>query len=316
MPELILHHYPTSPFSEKVRLILGFKRLPWKSVVIPMIMPKPDVVALTGGYRKTPILQIGADIYCDTALIADVLERLQPSPTLYPDDIGALARILAQWADSTLFWTTIPYVFQPAGAQHLFANVPPEHIQAFGADRKAFRGNSPRMPVPEATGSLAVYLQRLDSMLEDGRPYLLGALPTIADFAVYHSIWFIRRGGPLARILDAHSRVVEWADGMQTIGHAESAPLASDEAVAIARAATLAATPHPPQPIDVHGIALGERVRVAATDYGMDPVEGDLVLSAANEIALRRTDPRAGAVVVHFPRVGFGMSRAEPANQG
>jgi glutathione S-transferase len=47
-------------------------------------MPKPDLLALTGGYRRTPNLQIGADIYCDTALIARVLDELQPSPTLYP----------------------------------------------------------------------------------------------------------------------------------------------------------------------------------------------------------------------------------------
>ena len=69
MAELILHHFLTSPFSEKVRLILGYKRLAWKSVLVPGYSPKPDVVALTGGYRRTPLLQIGADIYCDTALI-------------------------------------------------------------------------------------------------------------------------------------------------------------------------------------------------------------------------------------------------------
>jgi hypothetical protein len=207
----------------------------------------------------------------------------------------------------------IPYVFQPAGLQYLFGNVPPEHIQAFAADRKAFRANVPRMPVPEATGSVAVYLQRLDAMLQDGRPYLLGALPTIADFAVYHSIWFIRRGGPLAKILDGHQRLVEWADGMKAIGHGESEALASDDAIAIARAGAPALTPSE-NTIDTHGISLGERVRIAATDYGMDPVEGELVLSAVNEIALRRTDSRAGDVVVHFPRVGFGMSRVEQAH--
>ena len=76
MTEPILHHYPVSPFAEKIRTMLGFKRLGWKSVQIPVVLPKHDVVALTGGYRKTPILQIGADIYCDTALIARVLERL------------------------------------------------------------------------------------------------------------------------------------------------------------------------------------------------------------------------------------------------
>ena len=81
-----------SPFAEKIRLIFGFKNLHWSSVLIPNIMPKPDLTALTGGYRKTPVLQIGADIYCDTALIADVLEEHSPHPTLYPAGIaGALA---------------------------------------------------------------------------------------------------------------------------------------------------------------------------------------------------------------------------------
>jgi len=115
MADLILHHYPTSPFAEKVRLILGYKKLAWKSVIIPMIMPKPDVAALTGGYRKTPVLQIGADIYCDTALIADVLEHLQPEPSLYPEPSKGMGRTLAQWADTTLFWTAMAYNFQPAG---------------------------------------------------------------------------------------------------------------------------------------------------------------------------------------------------------
>ncbi|RYF62557.1 MAG: glutathione S-transferase family protein, partial [Comamonadaceae bacterium] len=104
MTDLILHHYPTSPFSEKIRLILGAKKLPWKSVFIPPIMPKPEVLELTGGYRKTPFLQIGADMYCDSALIADVLEHLQPESTLYPEPEKGMSRILAQWADTTLFW--------------------------------------------------------------------------------------------------------------------------------------------------------------------------------------------------------------------
>ena len=117
---IILHHYPTSPFSEKVRLVLGYKNLNWQSVVIPMIMPKPDVVALTGGYRKTPFMQIGADIYCDSALICDVLEKLQPEPTLYPAHQKGVARILAQWGDTTLFWAAMAYNFSPAGAAQMF----------------------------------------------------------------------------------------------------------------------------------------------------------------------------------------------------
>jgi len=79
MTDMILHHYETSPYAEKVRLGLGLKGLAWASVEIPVIMPKPDLTALTGGYRKTPVLQIGADVYCDSQLIMRELERRHPA---------------------------------------------------------------------------------------------------------------------------------------------------------------------------------------------------------------------------------------------
>jgi len=148
MSELILHHYPNSPFAEKVRLILGYKRLAWKSVFIPMIMPKTDLTALTGGYRKTPVLQIGADIYCDTALIADVLEQLAPVPTLYPEAVKGAARIVAQWADGPLFTAAMAWNFQPAGVAQVFAGASEEAIKAFVADRAAMRGARPAWPLP------------------------------------------------------------------------------------------------------------------------------------------------------------------------
>ena len=220
MADLILHHYSTSPFAEKLRLMLGYKKLSWKSVVIPMIMPKPDMVALTGGYRKTPVLQIGADIYCDTALIADVLEHLQPDPTLYPEPSKGMGRTLAQWADTTLFWTAMAYNFQPAGAAQVFAGAPPEAAKAFGEDRQAMRGGAPRMPAPDATAAYKSYLLRLSDMLDDW-PFLLGALPSIADFAAYHPLWFTRTRTPaMAEIFNATPTVLEWMDRMVAIGHA------------------------------------------------------------------------------------------------
>jgi glutathione S-transferase len=84
MAELILHHYDMSPYAEKIRLALGLKGLPWRSVVAPMVMPKTDLVELTGGHRRVPVLQIGADVYCDTHLIARVLDEVKPAPPLAP----------------------------------------------------------------------------------------------------------------------------------------------------------------------------------------------------------------------------------------
>mgnify|MGYP000076282818 CR=1 FL=1 len=145
MTQLVLHHYPVSPFAEKIRLILGYKQLPWTSVIIPNIMPKPDVVALTGGHRRTPFLQIGSDIYCDTALVADVLEQLAPTPSLYPSAQKGVVRIVAQWADSQLFPVAMAYNFQPAGVAQVFAGAPAEGVQAFVADRTAMRSGAARM---------------------------------------------------------------------------------------------------------------------------------------------------------------------------
>ena len=307
MSDLIFHHYPNSPFSEKVRLVFGFKQLAWKSVLIPVMMPKPDVVALTGGYRRTPILQIGADIYCDSALICEVLERIAPTPSLYPSATAGLASTLAQWADTTLFWTAIAYAFQPAGLQSMFGSLPPEHLQAFAADRSAMRAGAPRMPPSEATAALTDYLDRLQNMLADGRAYLLGSAPCIADFSVYHPIWYVRRVQALSSILDRAPAVLAWADRMQAIGHHQSEKMTSIEAIDVAQHGA-AVTPTAAT-VDVHGIALGERVTITPSDYAMDPVEGELVIASASEMAVRRSDERAGAVVVHFPRIGFQMKK-------
>ena len=92
MAEIILHHYDRSPFSEKVRAAFGIKGLSWRSVRIPDVMPKPDYTPLTGGYRRTPSMQIGADIYCDSAMILLELERRFPEPTLFPTGDRGLGR--------------------------------------------------------------------------------------------------------------------------------------------------------------------------------------------------------------------------------
>lgn len=310
MPDIILHHYATSPFSEKVRRILAYKKLDWLSVHIPRVMPKPDLMPLTGGYRRTPVLQIGADVYCDTALIADVLERLQPEPSLYPAPVAGMARILAQWADATLFWTVVPYVFQPAGAKSLLAGLSPAEAKAFGADRAAMRGSFAVLPVPEAMIALAEYLRRLDDMLAGGSPYLCGAQASIADFSVYHALWFLARAKDLAGILDDTPRLLAWMERIAEMQHGAPRQISADEALKMAHGVEPAAFDDAGF-VDAHGVVLGDTVSITPTDYAIDPVVGELVVATENEYAVRRGDPRAGSVVVHFPRVGFALKRID-----
>jgi glutathione S-transferase len=111
--------------------------------------------------------------------------------------------VLAQWADSTLFWAAMGHNLSPKGAAALFAGQPPEAAQAFAADRGAMRTGMTSLRPGDATAAYKSYLRRLANMLEDA-PFLLGAAPCVADFAAYHPLWFSRVVNPaMAGILDA-----------------------------------------------------------------------------------------------------------------
>ncbi|OWQ93379.1 glutathione S-transferase [Roseateles aquatilis] len=305
--DLILHHYGSSPFAEKARLMLGFKGLAWHSVTVPMVQPKPDVAALTGGYRRTPFLQIGADIHCDTALIAELLEELRPTPSLFPAAVAGQARVLAQWAGLDLFWTALPYAMQPAGAAALFAGAPPEMLQDFVADRRAMTEGMPRLSGADATAALSQYLAWLAAMLDDGRPWLLGGEASIADFSVYHPLWFVTRTGPLAEIFAPHPVLREWMARVAAVGHGERAgKLDGAQAIALARAST-------PKPAVVEagqGFEAGDAVTVTPSDYARDAVAGTLVGLNARSVTVARDDDRAGRVHVHFPRIRYIVKKA------
>ncbi|WP_028240056.1 glutathione S-transferase family protein [Stutzerimonas azotifigens] len=311
MHELILHHYPASPFAEKARLMLGFKQLSWRSVIIPPVMPKPDLTALTGGYRRTPVLQIGADVYCDTALIARRLEAEKVTPALLPEGLEFAASTLAQWADSALFLHAVSLMFQPESLAARFAKAPPELVQTFSKDRAALfsGGTVSRIPTEVAKHQWPTLMARLEQQLarEEGE-FLLGAAPCIADIAVAHCLWFLRSTPVTAPLVDAYPEIRAWLDKVLAAGHGSFTELSSGEAVEIARAAEPAALPEEDFE-DPNGFAVGEQVAIAATDYGVEPVEGQLLFAGAEELVLRREDARAGVLHVHFPRFGFRLDK-------
>ena len=311
MNPLILHHYPVSPFAEKARAMLGFKKLAWKAVRIPMLLPKPDVVALTGGYRRTPILQIGADVYCDTALIARVLERVAPAPTLFPYGDRIEGRAMSHFADHVLFNITVPIGFQPNGMMKLFhPEMTAETLAAFGKDRAAMRqgGTVRRGPLSECRANVAQLVPGIEAQLAS-RPFLLGASPSECDFALYHVLWPVWKVASTRALLAAFPKTIAFVERMSGFGEIKPAgEITSAEALQIAKKSK----PTPierPEAIETEGISLGDTVQVMPIDYGLDPVKGELAHCSAQEIAVRRTDPRAGTVVVHFPRFGYQVSK-------
>ena len=307
MTDLILHHYGLSNYSEKVRLALGYKSLTWRSVTIPSVAPKPELQQLTGGYRRAPVLQIGADVYCDTQLILYTLECLHPQPTIYPKPYSALAQTVCHWAETQLFRPIALYVS---------GNNPEDFPLTLQADRARMRGLPP--PSSEAMKRAAkrnaplarVHLALIEEMLADSRQWILGPETTAADFSIYHAVWFITgSSNRLAFELMPFPRILAWMQRMAAFGHGNSQPMTPQEALAVASTAEPQPV-GPSHPFD-EDPPIGSRVRVRASDYGKEAVEGDLVKIDPRAITVSRYDKALGEIYVHFPRAGYEMRLLE-----
>ena len=299
--QIILHHYASSPFSEKVRVALGIKQLAWRAVEQPVIMPKPDLVPLTGGYRKIPVMQIGADIYCDTQIILRELERRYPTPSIFPVKNG-LAYAIGFWSDRLFFMPSVGIVFGEIG--HM---VPEE----FKKDREklsgtAFSTEAMAAAAPFARDQWRAHADYVAETLEDGRDFMGGAKPGAADIHAYMNFWWLNAAAPQAadKLLAEFPKIVDWIARIAAIGHGKPSPMGPKEALAIAKAAEPAAQ-RATDPHDPRGLKAGDKVTVSADDYGRDPIAGEVIFSDAHEIAILRNDPQAGNIAVHFPRAGF-----------
>jgi glutathione S-transferase len=307
MTDVILHHYPLSPYAEKVRKALGIKRLAWRSVTIPVIMPKPDLTALTGGYRKTPVMQIGADIYCDSQLILRELERRFPEPSLYRGSDAGTANALSFYLDRTLFSPVVGMTFglSPKGLPEGFAE---DRAKLMGRELNFERL---KQAVPMLLDQLRPQFAWIEAMLVDGRAYLCGEYPTTVDCSAYQLCWFITTNvsgatPPLGEL----PKIGAWMQRMGRIGHGTATDMDPKEALAIAKAAT----PQVEERSDANdpfGRKTGMRVQIAPDDIGRDPVVGELVALSTYEVVVKRTDPQVGEVAVHFPRAGFVIQPAQ-----
>lgn len=300
---IILHQFDISPFAEKVRLALGIKGLSWHAVDIPAVMPKPDLTALTGGYRKTPVMQIGADVYCDTQRIARELERRWPEPSLFPSGSEGLCMALAQWSDVAFF--------RPGAALSMGTN--PDLPEAILRDRRQFFSflDFERLEedLPHFYAQFEVQLQLLQDMLGETRAFLLGDVPSWADILAWFPVWMCRANIAGAEsLLKPWSRVLQWEARIRKIGYGQRSSLDAEEALKIARESRTV-TEASVQAGNGLGLESGDAVVVTPEDYGAVPVSGALKVLTHRDIAILREDPRAGQVTVHFPRAGYRVDR-------
>jgi glutathione S-transferase len=302
--QVILHHYPQSPVSEKVRVVLGMKGLAWKSVEIPRLPPKPNLMPLTGGYRLTPVLQIGADVYCDTKCIIRELERCFPEPTLFPGGAHGMAWGAGQWTDGPLFQDVVSVALV-----EMSPNMPPEFL----ADRGPlyFGPNFSLDDIKARYGECLANVRAQFGWMDDrlaARDFMLGGEPGLPDALAYYLVWFLRdRMAKGEAFLAQFKNLMPWEQRIKAIGHGAPEEMSDLEALDIARRAT-PRTPQQADPGDPTALTVGERITVEPSGGGPQ-VSGRVHGVSADHVALMREDDRAGQICVHFPRIGYSVKR-------
>ena len=306
--QIIFHNYPQSPVAEKVRVAFGIKDLTWRDVEIPRLPPKPLLTTLTGGYRRTPVMQIGADIYCDSQCILRELERRFPAPTFMPTAEAGLMWCLSRWTDGELFTLAVKLVLGSAG-EDLPEDFAQDRGRLYLGEDWAEGLKRANAELPHIVAQMRAPLSWLNTQLGDGRSFLLGPDAAAIDAQMYHIIWFIRgrwAGGP--SMLSEFPDLVRWEDNVRALGHGTSSPMSGEEAIALAKDVAPASdtfiAPHDPQ-----GLEIGSPVTVSPdVDGGEQPVSGTLRQANAEVIAIERTADEIGTVCVHFPRAGYKVT--------
>ena len=308
MSEIIFHNYPQSPVAEKVRIAFGIKGLHWRNVEIPRLPPKPDVVALTGGYRRTPVMQIGADIYCDSICILREIERRHPLPTFFPGGADGMAYGVSRWSDGEMFTLCVKVILGAAG-DALDPDFAKDRGQLYLGPDWADGLKAANAELPHLAAQLRAHFGWADQRLGTGRAYMLGDAPGLPDALLWHLHWFIKgRWADGPAFLSEFEHLTAWADRMEAIGHGTASDLSPTEAIAIANE-TAITTPESMDPLDPQGLKPGMTVSVAPdVNSGEQVVTGTVRMSDRDSIAILRTDDRAGDVCVHFPRAGYRVN--------
>jgi glutathione S-transferase len=201
---LELYQFEASAYSEKVKLILDYKQLPYKAIEVAPGVGQIELFQMSG-QRKVPVLKDGAEIIPDSTAIALYLEERYPDRPILPNDPRqkGLCLALEDWADESLgihgrkamvgafnqhpnFRTALLPAATPDLVKNLVGAVPGDILSFLGTGV----GFGPEA-IKESTGILNQGLASLCMMLAE-QPYLVGEQPTLADLAVAGITMYIK----------------------------------------------------------------------------------------------------------------------------
>lgn len=300
---MILHHYDASPFSEKIRLMLGYCGMEWQSLVSPAMPPRSNVDPLTGGYRRMPVAQIGADIFCDTAIISEEIATVAAKPELAKSNCDDAVSAFISHAEFKVFFALATQLTGRESASMLFRTMSAWEVAKFIKDRVAMsRAATVKFPTRrEGKNIVNDFHSDMERKLSQ-QSFLFGDKPGIADFSAYHPLWF-RYSGQGHRPFEHWPYLNSWFNTMSDFGHGIRIDITTQMAFDIA-------SKNEPRALPVANKTennLGRSVSIGPGDYAKDQIKGTLVGSTDSRWIISRATDQFGTLHVHFPKIGFDL---------
>src|SRR5207247_1025435 len=211
-----------------------------------------------------------------------------------PDGSAALSYMLGAW-QGELFWLAVRTVGTSAPV------FPPGFIE----DRATMVEGGLSLErvlrdAPAQREQLRAKLDLLDAHLRERR-FVLGALPSLADFSLFHPVWPLKMVPQTTAILEPFAHLRAWMERIEAFGHGQITEIDGKEAVEVARKAT-PRTETRADPEEPNGLTPGDRVEVVHESFGRDPVAAAVLTAAVREIARRRAGERRAQLGGPFPR--------------
>lgn len=306
---IILHQYDISPFSQKAQKMLGLKGLAWQSVEMPMIAPKPHVEALTGGYRGTPVMQIGGDVYVDNWMIAEALDHVSPEAP-HINARGPLSDgAIYAWGER---------LFTPL-LHSALAAYKDQWDADFLADRKRVFPevdfDALEVHDTERLSQIRAYLGAINAELNQREGFLGGERADSWDIHAWGLVWMIKSALPeVSQFVDCFPALMQWYERMTQIGTGTREDAEIDvawRALKLSEKRTL-----PPSELDEPlNEWLGRSVRVLPDSADRGGSQGRLA-AVGHEQAVLVVEPLPGIEAqVWFPRFGYHIRESRTDEQ-
>ncbi|HBZ72055.1 MAG TPA: hypothetical protein DEP35_20930 [Deltaproteobacteria bacterium] len=229
---ITLFQFDVSPYCDKIRRVLHWKRQPYKIEEIPLAQAFTRVRKLNPA-GKLPCLEHDGRMIGDSTDIAYYLEEKFPEPPLVPKDpqLRGLCHMLEDWADESLYFYEMRLRFTlPHNARRFIPELTKHDPGWMKTAARYFiphmmrgvlsRQGLGRKPLERALHDVERHVGAVGDWLS-GRAWLVGDALSLADLSVFAQLACIRGAEEGARIIASSLPVTEW---MERVDRATAKP--------------------------------------------------------------------------------------------